>query len=48
MGIRRYGFHGISYTYLMRELERLTDGETAKGKIIFKNHKKFNNNGNKK
>ncbi|WHF52902.1 acetate/propionate family kinase [Chryseobacterium gotjawalense] len=34
MGIRRYGFHGISYTYLMSELERLTDEETAKSKII--------------
>ncbi|QOW11820.1 acetate/propionate family kinase [Kaistella flava (ex Peng et al. 2021)] len=33
-GIRRYGFHGLSYTYLMEELKRLTDEETANSKII--------------
>lgn len=34
MGIRRYGFHGISYAYLMEELKRVAGEETAKGKII--------------
>lgn len=33
-GIRRYGFHGLSYTYLMEELKRLTDEKTASSKII--------------
>ena len=34
MGIQRYGFHGISYSYLMEELKRVAGEETAKGKII--------------
>ena len=33
-GIQRYGFHGLSYAYLMEELKRLTGEEKAKGKII--------------
>lgn len=33
-GIRRYGFHGLSYTYLMEEFERLAGAKAAKGKII--------------
>ena len=33
-GIRRYGFHGLSYTYLVEELERITGKGTAEGKII--------------
>jgi len=33
-GIRRYGFHGLSYTYLMEELERIAGKGTAEGKII--------------
>jgi acetate kinase len=33
-GIRRYGFHGLSYAFLMEELARL-DGETAaRGRVI--------------
>ena len=32
-GVRRYGFHGLSYTYLMDALTRLGDG-AADGKII--------------
>jgi acetate kinase len=32
-GVRRYGFHGLSYTYLMRELRRL-DPAAAGGKVI--------------
>lgn len=34
MGIQRYGFHGLSYAYLMEELECIAGTETAKGKII--------------
>ncbi len=34
MGIQRYGFHGLSYAYLMQELERIDGKETATGKII--------------
>ena len=34
MGIRRYGFHGLSYGYLLEELERIAGMEAAKGKII--------------
>ena len=32
-GIHRYGFHGLSYAYLMRELERMA-GAAAKGRVI--------------
>lgn len=34
MGIQRYGFHGLSYAYLLAELKRVAGDETAKGKII--------------
>lgn len=33
-GIKRYGFHGISYSYLMEEFERIEGAKKAKGKII--------------
>ena len=33
-GIRRYGFHGLSYAYLMVELARLAGNEVAKGRVI--------------
>lgn len=33
-GIKRYGYHGLSYTYLMEELERIVGTEKANGKII--------------
>lgn len=33
-GVRRYGFHGLSYTFLMEELARLAGTETASGRII--------------
>lgn len=32
-GVRRYGFHGLSYTYLMEKLEQ-TAGAAVQGKII--------------
>jgi acetate kinase len=33
-GIQRYGFHGLSYVYLMQELERLAGAKTANGRVI--------------
>ena len=33
-GIHRYGFHGLSYGYLMQELGRMEGGTAAKGRII--------------
>lgn len=33
-GIRRYGFHGLSYAYLLEELARLAGNEAAKGRVI--------------
>ncbi len=33
-GVRRYGFHGLSYAYLMGELGRLAGAETAQGRVI--------------
>jgi acetate kinase len=33
-GVRRYGFHGLSYAFLMEELTRLAGAEAARGRII--------------
>jgi acetate kinase len=33
-GVRRYGFHGLSYAFLMGELERLGGKEAAQGRVI--------------
>jgi acetate kinase len=33
-GIQRYGFHGLSYAYLMQELVRLGDPAAKKGRVI--------------
>jgi acetate kinase len=33
-GIQRYGFHGLSYSYLMEELERMGDPAAKKGRVI--------------
>lgn len=33
-GLRRYGFHGLSYTYLLSRLREL-DAEAANGRVIF-------------
>ena len=35
MGIQRYGFHGLSYAFLLEELDRVGGRETANGKIVF-------------
>jgi acetate kinase len=34
LGVRRYGFHGLSYTFLMEELARLDGPEAAGGRVI--------------
>jgi acetate kinase len=34
LGVRRYGFHGLSYEFLMGELARATGMETAHGRVI--------------
>ncbi|HEY4445117.1 MAG TPA: acetate/propionate family kinase [Steroidobacteraceae bacterium] len=33
-GVQRYGFHGLSYTFLMQELVRLGDPAAARGRVI--------------
>jgi acetate kinase len=34
VGVRRYGFHGLSYAYLMEELARVAGPEAAMGRVI--------------
>ncbi|HUW50622.1 MAG TPA: acetate/propionate family kinase [Sulfuricella sp.] len=34
MGIQRYGFHGLSYTYLMQELAHVAGTQAAQGHVI--------------
>jgi acetate kinase len=33
-GIQRYGFHGLSYAYLIKELTRIGDPAATKGRVI--------------
>src|SRR5262249_55686009 len=33
-GVRRYGFHGLSYAYLMEELARVAGPVAARGRVI--------------
>ncbi len=33
-GLRRYGFHGLSYTYILEELRRVEGQTAANGKVI--------------
>jgi len=33
-GVRRYGFHGLSYEFLMEELARLAGRQAAQGRVI--------------
>jgi acetate kinase len=33
-GVRRYGFHGLSYAFLMEELVRLGDAAATQGRVI--------------
>jgi acetate kinase len=34
LGVRRYGFHGLSYAFVMEELARVAGPEAAQGRII--------------
>jgi acetate kinase len=34
MGIRRYGFHGLSYSFLMKELVKLDGTRSVKGRVV--------------
>lgn len=34
LGVRRYGFHGLSYAFLMDELARQAGAEAAQGRVI--------------
>jgi len=34
MGVQRYGFHGLSYSYLMQELESVAGEKAARGRVI--------------
>ena len=34
MGVRCYGFHGLSYAYLLEEFERVAGAAAARGRII--------------
>jgi len=34
LGVRRYGFHGLSYEYLLRELKRIGKPDEADGRVI--------------
>jgi acetate kinase len=33
-GVRRYGFHGLSYAFLMHELTRVAGAQAARGRVI--------------
>jgi acetate kinase len=33
-GVRRYGFHGLSYAFLMEELTRIAGPEAAAGRVV--------------
>jgi acetate kinase len=33
-GVRRYGFHGLSYAFLIEELARVAGSEAARGRVI--------------
>ena len=33
-GVRRYGFHGLSYAFLMGELERVAGAAAARGRVV--------------
>ena len=33
-GVRRYGFHGLSYAYLLGEFERLAGADAARGRMV--------------
>jgi acetate kinase len=34
LGVRRYGFHGLSYAFLMEELARIAGAQAARGRVV--------------
>jgi acetate kinase len=34
-GLRRYGFHGLSYEFLLEELGRIRESDASRGRVIF-------------
>ena len=34
LGVRRYGFHGLSYAFLMEELARIAGTQAARGRVV--------------
>jgi acetate kinase len=34
LGVRRYGFHGLSYAFLLEELARLAGPDAARGRVV--------------
>src|SRR5262249_54399947 len=34
LGVRRYGFHGLSYSFLMQELARIAPPAEANGRVV--------------
>jgi acetate kinase len=34
LGVRRYGFHGLSYAYLIEEIARVAGAKAARGRVI--------------
>jgi len=34
LGVRRYGFHGLSYAFLMQELARVAGAHAARGRVV--------------
>ena len=40
-GLRRYGFHGLSYAYLMEERGRRAGPEAANGRVILAHHRQW-------
>jgi acetate kinase len=34
LGLRRYGFHGLSYTFLLEELQRIGGEKLASGRVV--------------
>jgi len=35
LGIHKYGFHGLSYEFLLKDLSRIVGSEVAQGRVIF-------------
>src|SRR3989441_12603778 len=33
-GVQRYGFHGLSYSFLMQEIEAVAGAKAARGRVV--------------